>query len=96
MVYTLTLAPGVDYVEVVNELLLFEAGKDTVGHTISITEDVLCEIFDSEEDEEVFLSSILEVSAPGTVIVERQVTSIFISDYQEPECGELYEQSQIF
>ena len=89
MVCTLTSAPGADYVEVVNELLLFETGEDTVGHTINITEDVLCEMFGSEEDEEVFLSSILEVSAPGTVIVERQMTSIFISDYQEPECGEL-------
>ena len=76
-----------DY-EQVDELgLLFPKGEIRIRHIIAIEQDGICEVASGSEENESFLSVIVDASGIGTVDVELPIAQVSIEDELEPECG---------
>ena len=79
--------PGVDYEQVDEMGLLFPKGETRIRHSIAIEQDGICEVASGPEENESFLSVIVDASGIGTVDVELPTAQVSIEDELEPECG---------
>jgi len=79
----LTTAAPLDYGSVVNEELVFGLGDTRVCHTITITNDDICEI----DPNEFFFSDLSYVSGIQPITIDPERAQVIIDDTNEPECS---------
>ena len=76
------VSPG-DFGGVIGQLIQFNTGDTNQTHTITIAQDLLCEI----DPNEFFFSNITLVSGVQPIDVIRPLATVIIDDTMEPECG---------
>ena len=66
-----------------NEELVFNVGDSRVCHTVTITNDSICEIDPNEQ----FFSDLSYVSGEEPITIDPVRATVIINDTAEPECG---------
>ena len=75
-----------DYIPVSGQIIQFNRGDVTQTHTVTISDDDLCE----KDPNENFFSSIDLTSGIPDITVTVPQATVTIDDTAEPECGKLH------